>query len=158
MFKIQKYQIYLTFFAEIPSFTLPLYCFRFLATGEICWDTTDEKSSTEKFDLKIHFDPITNTGDYVINVYWLNGHKSTFSALNFKPSGYYGKLVSISSTCFWAAFTCADPKRAKKGSKVKQLFALLRSAHVKAVRKHVDEIEPRSISRTMSKSCKFNQS
>ena len=40
-----------------------------------------------------------------------------------------------------AAFTPADPKRAKKDSQVKQLFALLGSARVKAVRKHIDEID-----------------
>ena len=40
-----------------------------------------------------------------------------------------------------AAFTCADPKSAKN-SQVKQLFALLGSVHVKAVRKKGDEIDP----------------
>ena len=41
-----------------------------------------------------------------------------------------------------AAFTCPDPKSAKKDSQVKQLFALLGSAHVKSARKHLDEIDP----------------
>ena len=44
-----------------------------------------------------------------------------------------------------AAFTRADPKIAKKDSQLKQLFALLGSAGVKAVLKHVDEIDPRSL-------------
>ena len=43
-----------------------------------------------------------------------------------------------------AAFMRADPKSAKKCSKIKQHFALLGSAGVKAARKHVDEIDPRS--------------
>ena len=43
-----------------------------------------------------------------------------------------------------AAFTHKDPKIAKKDSQVKQLFVLLGSACVKALRKHVDVIEPSS--------------
>jgi len=31
-------------------------------------------------------------GDYIFKLYFLNGHTSTFSALNFKLSDYYGKL------------------------------------------------------------------
>ena len=41
-----------------------------------------------------------------------------------------------------AAFTSADSKSAKKDSQLKQLFAILGSAGVKAARKHVDEIDP----------------
>ena len=40
-----------------------------------------------------------------------------------------------------AAFTHTDPKSAKKDSQLKQLFALLGSAEVKAARKHSDEID-----------------
>ena len=43
-----------------------------------------------------------------------------------------------------AAFTPGDPKSAKKDSQVKQLFALWGSASIKAVRKHVDVIDPYS--------------
>jgi hypothetical protein len=39
----------------------------------------------------------------------------------------------------------ADPKSAKKDSQVKQLFALLGSACVKAACKDVDEIDPSSL-------------
>ena len=42
-----------------------------------------------------------------------------------------------------AAFTHADPKSAKKTSQLKQLFALLGSAGIKAACKLVDEIDPR---------------
>ena len=42
-----------------------------------------------------------------------------------------------------AAFTRKDPNTAKKGSPVKQLFALSGPGSVKAARKHVDEIDPR---------------
>ena len=41
-----------------------------------------------------------------------------------------------------AAFTCADPKSAKKLLNLTVFFALLGSAHVKAAHKHVDEIDP----------------
>ena len=44
-----------------------------------------------------------------------------------------------------AAFTHADPKRPKKDSQFKQLFALLGSAGVKAALKHVDESDPRAL-------------
>ena len=43
--------------------------------------------------------------------------------------------------CLHEAFKPADPKRAKKDSQIKQFFALLGSAGVKAARKHVDEID-----------------
>ena len=41
-----------------------------------------------------------------------------------------------------AAFTCTDPKSAKKDSQAKQLFALSGSVRVKAGRKHIEEIDP----------------
>ena len=57
---------------------------------------------------------------------------------------FYSNKPGINFTIILqAAFTHADPKSAKKDSQVKQLFALLGSASVKAACKHVDEIDPR---------------
>ena len=42
-----------------------------------------------------------------------------------------------------AAYMLAHPNSAKKDSQVNQCFLLLGSASVKAVRKHVDEIDPK---------------
>ena len=43
-----------------------------------------------------------------------------------------------------AAFMLADPKSAIKDSQLKQLFTYLGSASVKALGKHVDEIDPKA--------------
>ena len=51
-----------------------------------------------------------------------------------------------------AAFTHADPKIAKKDIQLKQLFLLSGSACVKAARKHVDKIDPRSVYSKIQKS------
>ena len=54
------------------------------------------------------------------------------------------------------AFTRTDPKSAKKDSQVKQLFVALGSACVKAVCKHVDEIDPLSqFHQRIGAKCKF---
>ena len=53
------------------------------------------------------------------------------------------KQGSISST-FYKQFLRAKIPKAQKNSQVKQLFSLLGSVRVKAVRKHVGEISPRS--------------
>ena len=50
---------------------------------------------------------------------------------------------SISSKCLRTAFTLADPKNLK-AAWVDCLFALLGSASLKAVRKHVGKINPRT--------------
>jgi len=52
--------------------------------------------------------------------------------------------VSILSTFYEQLFLHADPKREKDTTDdVTVLFALLGSVHIKAVRYHVDEIDPR---------------
>ena len=51
------------------------------------------------------------------------------------------KLVPISST-FYKQLLRAQIPKAQKDSQVKQLFALLGSARVKAVPKNIDEIDP----------------
>ncbi len=58
--------------------------------------------------------------------------------------------VSISPTCLRAAFTCADPKSAKRQSCYQCLFGLLGSAHVKSACKHVGEIDPRTLFGTLN--------
>ena len=52
-------------------------------------------------------------------------------------------LGSISPTFYEQLLPTQIPKAQKKDSQVKQLFALLGSASIKAVRKHVDEIDSR---------------
>jgi len=51
-------------------------------------------------------------------------------------------MGSISQACLRAAFTCADPQTVKIQSRCQYLFALLGSAFVNALSKHVDEIDP----------------
>ncbi len=51
-------------------------------------------------------------------------------------------MGSISQTCLRAAFTRADPQTVKIQSHCQYLFALLGSAFVKALSKHVDENDP----------------
>ena len=56
----------------------------------------------------------------------------------------YCDQVSISSRFNEQLLNMQIPK-AQKESQVKQLFALLRFAGMKAARKHIDEIDPRYI-------------
>ena len=64
------------------------------------------------------------------------------------PSQTSASVVSV-NRCqfhqhFMSSFYAPDTKSAKKDTQVQQLFALLGSAHVKALRKHVDGIDPRA--------------
>ena len=45
---------------------------------------------------------------------------------------------------FYEQLLCMQIPKVQRDRQVKQLFALSGSAHVKAVRKHIDEIDPRS--------------
>ena len=61
--------------------------------------------------------------------------------LELESNWWSCQLGSISSMCLRAAFTHTDPKGKKNDNQVKQLFALMGSVLVKALRKHVDKIE-----------------
>jgi len=52
------------------------------------------------------------------------------------------------TSVLWAPFTRADPKSAKRHWWLDCLFACLGSEHVKALRKHVGEIDPLSVTQT----------
>ena len=78
--------------------------------------------------------PSPTSGDSVI--------KSGGGSSSEKRYFWVWDLESISQTFYKQLLRTQIPKSAKKDSQVKQLFALLGSASVKAAHKHGDEIDP----------------
>ena len=80
-----------------------------------------------------------------------------------KPHFFSWRRVKIFQL-FWGQFyqhvyaqlLCLHTPKAQKNSHLKQLFALSRSEGVKAARKHVDEIDPRSAKFVLRRQSKRN--
>ena len=70
---------------------------------------------------------------------WRGGHNSIFQCQHFlKSPVIWGQFYQHG----YVQLLNVQIQKRKKGSQVKQLFALLGSAHIKIVCKQVDEIDP----------------
>ena len=63
--------------------------------------------------------------------------------LGGEENEYLSNKGPISSSVYVQLLCSQIPKAQKKGSQLKQLFALSGSASIKAAREHIEEIDPR---------------